>query len=115
MQEFALGEIRFNLLAICKDKRKAFQEGIQRLQESSGNSAGRISELERAIDEENRKREQWNMENKLRKHNFLPFNMEILRILAEEKRLQPMYETALEQEKQVRESAHAKKRASQSQ
>eukprot|EP01138_Halocafeteria_seosinensis_P016159 gb/GECG01016489.1/.p1 GENE.gb/GECG01016489.1/~~gb/GECG01016489.1/.p1 ORF type:complete len:330 (+),score=47.35 gb/GECG01016489.1/:1-990(+) len=108
MQQYGLGEIRFNLLAICKDKRKAYREGINRLkgncslEQLDQSSANRARELEEGLQEEEQKRRRWHIENQFRKHNFLPFNMELLRILAEQKQLEPMYEAALEKEKQAR-------------
>ena len=110
MQQYGLGEIRFNLLAICKDKRKAYREEIEKIKGGNSttehldqSSANRVRELEQSLQEEEQKRHRWHIENQFRKHNFLPFNMELLRILAEQKQLEPMYEAALEKEKQVRE------------
>jgi ubiquitin carboxyl-terminal hydrolase L5 len=55
-----------------------------------------ISRLRLLIEEEELKTKQYQMENIRRKHNYLPLIVEILKILAKEGQLLPLYEKAKE-------------------
>jgi ubiquitin carboxyl-terminal hydrolase L5 len=55
-----------------------------------------ISRLRLLIEEEEIKNKQYQMENIRRKHNYLPLIVEILKILAKEGQLLPLYEKAKE-------------------
>ena len=63
------------------------------------------------ISEEEHRREQWKRENIRRRHNYLPFIVELLKGLAGEGRLMPMYEKAKEKSEQVEQAKKAKKEA----
>lgn len=52
--------------------------------------------LQALINEENRKSERYQMENIRRKHNYLPLIMELLKMLAKEGKLVPLYQRAKE-------------------
>lgn len=53
-----------------------------------------IAKLQMLIDEEDNKMKRYKVENIRRKHNYLPLIVEILKILANEKELIPLYEKA---------------------
>lgn len=53
-----------------------------------------ITRLRVAIEEEENKVKQYQLENIRRKHNYLPLIVEILKILAKEGQLLPLYEKA---------------------
>lgn len=53
-----------------------------------------ISRLKMLIEVEENKVKQYQLENIRRKHNYLPLIVEILKILAKEKQLLPLYEKA---------------------
>lgn len=53
-----------------------------------------IAKLQVLIEEEENKRKLYRIENTRRKHNYLPLIVEILKILASEKELIPLYEKA---------------------
>lgn len=55
-----------------------------------------ISRLRLLIEEEELKNKQYQIENIRRKHNYLPLIVEILKILAKEGQLLPLYEKAKE-------------------
>lgn len=55
-----------------------------------------LSRLRLLIEEEEIKNKQYQMENIRRKHNYLPLIVEILKILAKEGQLLPLYEKAKE-------------------
>lgn len=57
------GEVRFNLMAVCRDLRVKAEE---------------FQDFE-AIERERSKRAQWNWENALRRHNFVGFTGEVLK------------------------------------
>ncbi|NXP99141.1 UCHL5 hydrolase, partial [Vidua macroura] len=69
------GEIRFNLMAIVSDRKMIYEQ--------------RIAELQRQLAE---------IENIRRKHNYLPFIMELLKTLAEHQQLIPLVEKAKEKQ-----------------
>jgi len=60
------------------------------------NQQTEISRLRLLIEEEELKNKQYQMENIRRKHNYLPLIVEILKILAKEGQLLPLYEKAKE-------------------
>lgn len=58
------------------------------------------------IEEENQKLKRYKIENIRRKHNYLPFIMELLKTLAEHQQLLPLVEKA--KEKQIKKAQEAK-------
>lgn len=53
-----------------------------------------VSRLRMLIEEEENKTKRYQMENIRRKHNYLPLIVELLKILAKEGQLLPLYEKA---------------------
>lgn len=53
-----------------------------------------LTKLQMLIEDEDNKMKRYKTENKRRKHNYLPLIVEILKILATEKELIPLYEKA---------------------
>ncbi|XP_076231548.1 ubiquitin carboxy-terminal hydrolase L5 [Calliopsis andreniformis] len=85
------GEIHFNLMAIVSDRRLHY---LQQLEYAF--DATEYERLEALINAEIRKSERYRMENIRRKHNYLPLIMELLKILAKEGKLVPLYQRAKE-------------------
>jgi len=76
IERYPAGEVRFNLMAVCRDLRIRAQE---------------IGDVE-ALAREKRKRTQWEWENALRRHNFVGFTGEILKGVVKQKLKDGEYE-----------------------
>ncbi|XP_050516996.1 ubiquitin carboxyl-terminal hydrolase isozyme L5 [Diabrotica virgifera virgifera] len=103
IQRYSEGEIHFNLMAIVSDRKMMYEKQIEELQKQSESSGmetdtqqAEITRLRLLIAEEDNKRHQYQIENIRRKHNYLPLIVEILKILAKEGKLMPLYEQAKE-------------------
>lgn len=75
IERYPEGEVRFNLMAVCRDLRIRAQD------------IGDVESLAR----EKRKRTQWEWENALRRHNFVGFTGEILKGVVKQKVLSGEY------------------------
>ncbi|XP_069823503.1 ubiquitin carboxyl-terminal hydrolase isozyme L5 isoform X1 [Dendropsophus ebraccatus] len=120
MQKYCEGEIRFNLMAIVSDRKKIYEKKIAELQkqlseaepmETDHNSLinsiqSEVAKYQLLLDEEQQKTKRYKIENIRRKHNYLPFIMELLKTLAEHQQLIPLVEKA--KEKQTRRLQEAK-------
>jgi len=96
MELFSSGEIHFNLLAVCQDKLEKLNSELQ--QESNEFKKSQISE---DIENEKRKRDQWEKDNIRRRHNWMPFVVDIIRHMAEQKLLVPAVKKAEEKTKEA--------------
>ncbi|CAJ0575359.1 unnamed protein product, partial [Mesorhabditis spiculigera] len=95
--KYQQGEITFNLLALVKDLRAKLQEELEALGET-----GDPSEVARLIDElqqENKRQARWILENRRRRHNYIPFIVDLLRTLAREDKLVPLVKSAIAKKK----------------
>nr|KAF6400128.1 ubiquitin C-terminal hydrolase L5 [Molossus molossus] len=112
IQKYSEGEIRFNLMAIVSDRKMIYEQKIAELQrqlaeeEPMDTDQGSVlsaiqSEVARnqmLIEEEVQKLKRYKIENIRRKHNYLPFIMELLKTLAEHQQLIPLVEKAKEKQ-----------------
>uniref|UniRef100_A0A673W0E7 Ubiquitin carboxyl-terminal hydrolase n=2 Tax=Salmoninae TaxID=504568 RepID=A0A673W0E7_SALTR len=113
IQKYSEGEIRFNLMAIVSDRKMIYERKIAELQiqlaeeepmdtdQSStllSSIQSEIAKYQLLIDEENQKLKRYKIENIRRKHNYLPFIMELLKTLAEYQQLIPLVEKAKEKQ-----------------
>ncbi|XP_018567824.1 ubiquitin carboxyl-terminal hydrolase isozyme L5 [Anoplophora glabripennis] len=103
IQRYSEGEIHFNLMAIVSDRKMLYERQIEEIQkqiEGAGmetdSQQAELTRLRLLINEEDNKRRQYQTENIRRKHNYLPLIVEILKILAKEGKLMPLYEQAKE-------------------
>lgn len=90
-------------MAIVSDRKMVYEKqvaSIEKQMEESGMETdlqqSEITRLKMLIEEEENKRAQYRIENIRRKHNYLPLIVEILKILAKEGKLLPLYEKAKE-------------------
>lgn len=81
IDRYPMGEIRFNLLAVCRDLRVRMRE--------IGDSEGLAREEE--------KRRAWEWENALRRHNFLGFVGEVTKITAQHKQKEGTFDSWVEE------------------
>uniref|UniRef100_A0AAG5DCQ1 Ubiquitin carboxyl-terminal hydrolase n=1 Tax=Anopheles atroparvus TaxID=41427 RepID=A0AAG5DCQ1_ANOAO len=94
------GEIHFNLMAIVSDRQMIYQRQIDLLLASDDSEMEtdlkqeEITRLKMLVEEEAEKRKQHKVENARRKHNYLPFIVELLKALAQNGQLMPLYEKA---------------------
>jgi len=96
IERYAGAEIRFNLMAIVASKAEALRAQLAAL--PAGDVAA--AELQRQVELEEQKRARWKAENVRRKHNYIPFIINLLRELAAKQQLVPLLETAKAKQKQ---------------
>lgn len=116
MNKYSEGEIHFNLMAIVSDRQKIYQQQIDKLLSGSAGEAmetdddreTEIAKLRNELQNEADKRKRYRIENIRRKHNYLPFIVELLKMLGEKGQLMPIYEKA-KQRAMEREAAVATK------
>ncbi|XP_055844561.1 ubiquitin carboxyl-terminal hydrolase isozyme L5 [Episyrphus balteatus] len=100
MQKYSEGEIHFNLMAIVSDRQMIYQKQIDKLLNDSENAMEtddkqtEVARLRSLIEDEIVKRKRYRIENIRRKHNYLPFIVELLKMLGEQGQLTPLYEKA---------------------
>ena len=69
------GEIRFNLLALVRDRRVVLREQL-----SSASSDARRAEIHAELVLEEKRHEAWRLENERRRHNYIPFIFTLLKV-----------------------------------
>ncbi|CAG8499662.1 7150_t:CDS:2 [Paraglomus occultum] len=124
MARYAASEIRFNLLAVIKNRAELYHERISenesRLMEASASGDSetimRLTEensvLSQKIEREHEKFRRYERENSLRKHNFIPLIYKLVQIMAERGELENRIEYARQQaNKRQRDRAEKKKQS----
>lgn len=102
IQRYSEGEIHFNLMALVSDRKMIYERNLEDIQKQIDAGAAddslqdEIANLQLLIEEETNKRQLYKIENIRRKHNYLPLIVEILKLLAKEGKLMPLYEQAKE-------------------
>lgn len=111
MQKYSQGEIHFNLMAVVSDRQTVYQKQIETMQSDSqmddGTRESELIRLQELIQEDERKKKRYKVENIRRKHNYLPLIVEILKKLGDSGQLMPLYEKA-KQRAAERETAKGK-------
>lgn len=127
MMKYSAEEIHFNLMALVSDRKifltKKIDEANQQKMEAmqAGNRANEVMALEEEIanytsqlSQEEEKAQRYKNENTRRRHNYLPFIMELLRTLAKKGQLMPLAEKARDLTKARIESEKARKKKQES-
>jgi len=103
IQRYSTAEIRFNLLAVVDSQLAHLTSQLGHLEAVKASDPSREAEVNRQLDEtqmliagEHEKRAQWKEENIRRKHNYVPFVINLLKLLAERNELQPLVDKAVE-------------------
>ena len=73
------GEIRFNLLALVRDRRIVLREQL-----SSASSDAQRAEINAELVLEEKRHEAWRLENERRRHNYIPFIFTLLKVCTRE-------------------------------
>lgn len=97
IQKYSEGEIHFNLMAVVSDRQQVYEKKIADIRENQmdeGASEVEIGRLQDLMQEDQRKKQRYKVENIRRKHNYLPLIVEIMKKLGETGQLLPLYEKA---------------------
>lgn len=106
IRKYQQSEIRFNLMAVVKDRRVECREQMAALaanikSEPEGSALidalnQEIKNYERRLAIEDKKFADWKAANVRRKHNYTPFIMQMFKLLAKDGRLQSLVDSAKE-------------------
>jgi ubiquitin carboxyl-terminal hydrolase L5 len=92
------GEIKFNLMAIIKDKRVGLEDKLASIEDKE---SADYHEVQAELQQEHAKRHQWKVENQRRRHNYLPLCIALLKELARKGSL-PQLTTEAQERVQVK-------------
>ncbi|CAB3405419.1 unnamed protein product [Caenorhabditis bovis] len=102
MEKYSEGEIHFNLMAVIPNRKTRYEEDLAKLLANPPpgvNIQDQVAELRQGIADEEYKAALYRKENIRRRHNYLPFIIELLKILAKEGKLLPLVDAAIKQAK----------------
>ena len=118
IEKYAAEEIKFNLMAVVRDKRIGLRRKLANLDEMGAEAGGAgdalVDEMAHVRSElvaEGKKREGWNEENQRRRHNYLPFCVELLRSLAKSGKFPDLVKKANDRTMELRRRAIEKRMA----
>eukprot|EP01104_Vermistella_antarctica_P004412 TRINITY_DN14865_c0_g1_i1.p1 TRINITY_DN14865_c0_g1~~TRINITY_DN14865_c0_g1_i1.p1 ORF type:complete len:314 (+),score=52.39 TRINITY_DN14865_c0_g1_i1:103-1044(+) len=110
IEKYSKSEIRFNLMAVLKSRKVVYEEQLAALtgvDNADGNAMDvdsatgeEVARLRRQIVEEEEKHAMWKAENVRRRFNYIPFIVNLLKVLGEKGELVPLVDKALENSRQ---------------
>ncbi|EGT38638.1 hypothetical protein CAEBREN_14335 [Caenorhabditis brenneri] len=102
MAKYSEGEITFNLMAMVPNRKQKYQEMLESLQQANENNEldEQIADISRSIAEEDHKMAMYSKENARRRHNYTPFIVQLMKILAKESKFVPLVENSYQAAKQ---------------
>ncbi|KAL0237300.1 hypothetical protein PCE1_000697 [Barthelona sp. PCE] len=86
IRETMSSTLSFSMMAVCKDILLSLKEKLDVAKDANDEAV--IAELEFDINEEEMRREQWSNENIRRKHNYIPFLIQLLKLMSEKGELE---------------------------
>lgn len=117
MQQYSADEIQFNLMAVVADKMPMYKRKLAELEQQLGSGMVtdadelQLTELRQLISEQETKMNAYKIENIRRKHNHLPIVMDLLKKLASQSKLMPIFNQAKKKAvelKEIRQKQKAK-------
>lgn len=97
IERYSANEIKFNLMAVVKDNRTDLRKELVVLKEAGmDDESDEVAQIQMKLSQEEQKREMWKIENERRRHNYLPFCVELLKALASSGKLPELTEKANE-------------------
>mmetsp|Transcript_7165 Transcript_7165/g.10271 ORF Transcript_7165/g.10271 Transcript_7165/m.10271 type:complete len:371 (+) Transcript_7165:141-1253(+) len=109
IEKYSTSEIKFNLMAVVRDKRIGIQSKINAMLDAGMKGGPDGDEMMRHLEDElssqEVKRMKWDEENARRRHNYLPFIMELVKALAGSGKLPDLINNANEQTNELRKQA----------
>ncbi len=117
---YLASEIRFNLMQVTRDMRDVWAARIVHLEKvvagdamdtaaDNQDPAVELEDLRAKLAAEQEKFASWKEENIRRRHNYVPFIMQMLTTLGEKGQLGPLLQSATEKKKEARANAASKK------
>jgi ubiquitin carboxyl-terminal hydrolase L5 len=100
INRYSNAEIRFNLMAVVRDRRLVLKERIEKAENEGNHELASKSKIE--LSEVEEKFRLWREENIRRKHNYVPFIVAALKILAKRKKLKGLVKAAQEKDAERR-------------
>ncbi|CAF1068662.1 unnamed protein product [Adineta ricciae] len=114
MQKYSEGEIHFSLMAVISELRRKYERELERVLNDSAMTDdernAKTSHLSMLIQEEERKREVYRTENLRRRHNWLPFIVELVKAYATQGVLVSTVEKAVAKEAEKKRETDKKRK-----
>jgi len=118
IEAYSKSEIRFNLMAVIKNRKECLLQELAQLKhrkETEMEVEGAVSAIDQRIEEvqnsivkEDIKFSNWKTENQRRKHNYIPFLFNLLKVLADQDLLIPLIGKAQQKLKQTQNQTEKK-------
>lgn len=102
IEKYTAGEIHFNLMALVPNLRAKYEQRIAELSSMGMDSeevTREINELHHLMVDEEDKLRRHKIENNRRRHNYMPFLIELLKCMAKEGKLVPLVKEAQQKKK----------------